>query len=176
MLHFGMMTTGRTIQRWRVEKGLTQQELALRSGIARPNLCLIEQDARDLTLSTLRKIAQALEIKASLLVDGVSPESLTLKKWSRESLDRIARYLVARSREQRIPLKLIPEEKVAAEKIFPLVRQILQSRSESSGKSLQRRGLRLEKENWRSLKASFGDAEIQNLLSRIHKIVGTLRE
>lgn len=103
-----MPPIGQTIYLWRRQKGLTQQVLAERSGVSRPNLSAIEQGGRDLTVQTLRRLASALGVNAGALVDGVTPASGYDKpSQNRYSLDRIARLsagecLRASGQEKRI--------------------------------------------------------------------------
>ncbi|MBI2340159.1 MAG: helix-turn-helix transcriptional regulator, partial [Deltaproteobacteria bacterium] len=43
------------ISAWRQVRGLTQEELASRTGIPRPNLSAIERGQHDITVATLEK-------------------------------------------------------------------------------------------------------------------------
>lgn len=89
-----MYTVGECIQNWRRERGLTQAELAFRSGVSRPNISAIEQGARDLTVQTLRKIADTLKIRPGVLADGELPQAERVKSVDRMAMDRIARHAV----------------------------------------------------------------------------------
>jgi transcriptional regulator with XRE-family HTH domain len=60
MLYFGMTSIGYQISQRRRERGLTQSELAKRSGLPQPNLSNIEKGRQDLTVSTLIRIAHSL--------------------------------------------------------------------------------------------------------------------
>lgn len=77
-----MLEPGSKIYKCRRRKGLSQAELASRAGIAQANLSNIENGKRDLTVSTLLRIAQALEIKPSSLIDEqiVKPFKLTRRQ------------------------------------------------------------------------------------------------
>lgn len=79
-----------TVLLWRLHRGFTQEDLAKASGISRPNLCAIENGAREVTLSTLRALASALGVTPGVLADGRSPygEPLSL---SRDEMERVAR-------------------------------------------------------------------------------------
>lgn len=86
-----MLPLSRAIYLWRSERGLTQDELARKAGVSRPNLSGMEQGKREVSLRTLRLLASALGIAPGLLVDGVSPLSLRISgRFSRDSLERIA--------------------------------------------------------------------------------------
>ena len=92
-----MPPIGQSILLWRNTKGLTQSELAIQSGVSRPNLSAIEQGARDLTLETLRRIALVLGVSAGTLVDGIGPSSYSKSELNRYALDRIARLAAGQS-------------------------------------------------------------------------------
>lgn len=51
---------GEQIKQLRIQKGLTQEELSLESGISRSHIAMIESGKRDMTLSALFKISRAL--------------------------------------------------------------------------------------------------------------------
>ena len=86
-----MIPFGETIQLWRLHRGLTQAQLAQAARIPRPNLSAIERGKREVSLSTLRALAVALDVRPGMLVDGhppvppVEPTSL-----SRQTLERLA--------------------------------------------------------------------------------------
>jgi predicted transcriptional regulator/transcriptional regulator with XRE-family HTH domain len=58
---------GRTVRRLRVERELTQQELAVRLGISASYLNLIEHDQRAVTASLLIKLAETLRVDLAAL-------------------------------------------------------------------------------------------------------------
>ena len=160
-----MPPTHRVISLWRFERGFSQAQLAELSGIPRPNLSLIEQGARDLTLSTLRRLAAALGVTPGTLADGIPPQAHA--KWSRESLDRMAKYLADQD------VSLSEEEKNAAELLRPLVRQKLSLNKVSVFRAATpRRGRREQNKNLALLPMKFEPAEIKSLLNRIDKLLG----
>ena len=69
------MTTGEKIKQQRKQKSLTLKELGEKTGFSAGYLSLIERNQTALTLVTLKKIAQALEISPGVFVDEV-PETL----------------------------------------------------------------------------------------------------
>jgi transcriptional regulator with XRE-family HTH domain len=155
-----MIPAGRTIEQWRRSKGMSQAELAGRSGIPRPNLSIIEQGGRDLTLSTLRRIADALGITPGTIADGVLPLALGRAVWTREQLDKIARAAAGR------PAKLSGEE----EKALQAVKELL--KHSSGGKTpfkLPRRGKKREHAALDLARQYFNETEFNNLLGRIRK-------
>lgn len=88
---------GQTLFLWRLKRGLSQVDLAQRARIPRPNLSAIERGKREVTLSTLRALAMALDVRPGILADGVLPvpwKGRRSPRWSRASLERIADAVV----------------------------------------------------------------------------------
>lgn len=158
-----MLSIGKVICLWRTERKLTQKELAHLSGVARPNLCLMEQGARDLTLSTLRRLAQALRIRTGTLADCIPPERFVRAGWSRKSLDRMAGYLAGAA------LRLSSRERKAANAIRPLISQKIRLGRGSAKEDSFRRRARKETRSLMAAKCQFDEMEIKSLLSRIDK-------
>lgn len=63
--------TGQVIGRLRVQQGLSQEELAQKAGIARSHLAMIENGKKSASVETLWRIAEALGIKLSYLLDVI---------------------------------------------------------------------------------------------------------
>lgn len=62
------MNLGKAISLCRTQRGLTQAELASRSGVSTSYLSLLEKNKRkDPSLSTMRKIAEALRVPFGIL-------------------------------------------------------------------------------------------------------------
>lgn len=114
-----MLSLGKTLYLWRQEKGFTQSQLSYRSGVSRPNLSAIENGGRDVTVQTLRRLATSLDIKAGVLVDGITPKAHLKKELSRSNLDRIARVLVGQS------VKLEKHEDYIVQIVKPLIKRRL---------------------------------------------------
>ena len=74
-----MLNPGLRIYEVRCLKGWTQADLAARAGIAQANLSNIEKGKRDLTVSTLMRVASALEIKPSALIEEEAAASKPFK-------------------------------------------------------------------------------------------------
>lgn len=151
-----MIPTGGVILLWRLERGLSQKELADRAGLARPTISAIEQGSREITLTTLKKIATALGISPGTLADGQPPERYRRRSWSRQSLDRLARSLAG----EKIRLNAVEEE--AACVLRPLVFGLTSGRP-------RRRGIRREFQSLLAAKCLLGDPVIKNILSRLVK-------
>ena len=159
-----MPSLGQTIYLWRLERGLTQDELSSRTGISRPNLSAIEKGVRDVTVGTVRRLALALEINPGILVDGISPVSKRAGGLTRRQLDRIAHWVVGKK------ITLSDREKELGEAIRPLLKGKLQH-GIRYGRSLPRTA-RQEVKYLRQVKALISPSELNNLLSRIHKLSG----
>ena len=65
---------GKTIARFRVEKGITQEVLSGLSDIGRTHLSAIERGERKPTLETLYRISNALDVPMSAIVIAIENE------------------------------------------------------------------------------------------------------
>jgi len=65
---------GKVIQRFREEKGLSQEVLSGFADIGRTHLSAIERGTRKPTLDTFFKISDALEIRPSVLLAAIEDE------------------------------------------------------------------------------------------------------
>jgi transcriptional regulator with XRE-family HTH domain len=112
-----MITCGENILLWRLHRSLSQEQLARLSNLPRPNVSDIEKGKRDITLSTIRSLANALDVSPGTLVNGEPPGRDNWKKdFSRKSMERIARSVVQGSS---------PEDP-AEHQIYDLLKEILQ--------------------------------------------------
>ena len=62
---------GKTIRRYRERLGISQEELAERAGIHRTFMSHVECATRNITVYNLVKIARALKVKPSILLEEV---------------------------------------------------------------------------------------------------------
>lgn len=60
---------GRRVQELRKAKGFSQEELAAKAGVHRTYIGMIERAEKNLTLSSMEKIARALNVRIRDLVD-----------------------------------------------------------------------------------------------------------
>ncbi|HEY1266381.1 MAG TPA: helix-turn-helix transcriptional regulator [Candidatus Binatia bacterium] len=82
-----MLTIGPRIRLERIRKGVSQAEVARRTGIAQANISKIESGKQDILVSTLLQICAALDVRPSLLFDASpSPE----RRFPRARLEGIA--------------------------------------------------------------------------------------
>lgn len=68
------VTAGRAIAKARQEKGITQEVLSGLADIGRTHLSAIERGERKPTLETLWRIASALDMRPSKLVEKIEQE------------------------------------------------------------------------------------------------------
>jgi ribosome-binding protein aMBF1 (putative translation factor) len=61
---------GKLIRETRIQKGWTQDELALRVGMRQPDISKIEEGRKNITLGTLSSLIQVLEIKKIEIGNG----------------------------------------------------------------------------------------------------------
>lgn len=85
-----MAPFGETVLAWRLERGLTQEQLAQAAAMPRPNLSAVERGDREVTLKTLRALALALGVRPGVLADGILPGA-GAAPLTRAMLERLAR-------------------------------------------------------------------------------------
>ncbi len=73
---------GKVIQQYREEKGLSQEVLSGLAAIQRTHLSAIERGARRPTLETFFRIAEALQINASVIMSSIEKEMQNEEKIS----------------------------------------------------------------------------------------------
>ena len=83
------MKIGRAIKLCRMQRQLSQTELASLADISVSYLSLIERDKRDPNFSTVERIAQALEVPLSILV-FLAMDGSELKEISKELAEKLA--------------------------------------------------------------------------------------
>lgn len=75
------MTVGENIYKARKEKGITQEELANKIGVKRSIISKYENGSVQISTSTLKKIADVLEVSPTLLIDW-EPIENAFQKWA----------------------------------------------------------------------------------------------
>ena len=167
-----MVPFGEAVLLWRLQRGLTQEELARRAGVPRPNLSAIERGQREVSLKTLRALAVALGVRPGVLVDGIVPQE-EAGGLSREAMERIADAVVRNA-----PLAE-PKEQALADRLKYLVGSRLRAagpvtkgstlRLRPEGRLTSKGAARLGRVSdraWLSL-SSYPEAVIESLVSRI---------
>lgn len=74
-MQFDNAAVGRTIRALRRERKLSQDVLSGFAGIARTHLSMIETGAKQANFETIWKIAQALDMRPSELVERIEKET-----------------------------------------------------------------------------------------------------
>lgn len=62
---------GNKVREYRLEKGYSQEELAFKANLHRTYIGMIERAEKNITLLNVQKIADALEIEISTLLNGI---------------------------------------------------------------------------------------------------------
>lgn len=155
------MTFGYHLTAWRRHAGLTQSQLADRTHLTRPYLSRLEKGKADPALSSLRRLASALNIRLSQLVEDTPPS----KALGRDEIDRLARGAlhpgtqVARAHpEVRVLARLFYERRKALGLIIPKGKKPRTTPASSAIHAAQ----------W--LRTSLGEAQWTALLRRIDKL------
>lgn len=73
-MQFDSLAVGRVVRKLRVQKGVTQEVLSGFAVIGRTHLTMIERGTKQPNLETLWRIAQALDMKPSELVECIEAE------------------------------------------------------------------------------------------------------
>lgn len=64
---------GARIQKLRLEKGLSQEDLAFDAGLHRTYISHVERGSRNITVMGLCKVAKGLKMEPSELLKGIKP-------------------------------------------------------------------------------------------------------
>ncbi len=70
-MNFDKHATGQTIKELRKKKNLSQEVLSGLAGLARSHLAMIESGKKQANFETIWRVANALEIKPSVLVQHI---------------------------------------------------------------------------------------------------------
>ena len=154
------MSFNETVRLWRLERRLTQAELARRTRVPRPNLSAIERGKRDVSLSTLRALAVGLEVRPGVLADGIPPQGTARPVvWSRSTLERLADAVASRQRLR------APEER----RIVEWARVLVSSRAHVAQPSARRtrHSPRAADLAWVRLQAACPPEALRSLLERV---------
>lgn len=140
---------GQKLYLLRIQKGMTQRGISLRTGIPQGNLSNIEKGKQDPTVSTLVRICRAIGVSpGELFREEPPPRRFVL---TRGFLETIARAVVGS------PEKLGEEERKVVERLRDIIPG-LRPKPLSSKKVY---------ESWYELKQRFSREEIRTLTERI---------
>jgi transcriptional regulator with XRE-family HTH domain len=72
------MNLGRSVKLCRIQRGMSQSDLAEKTGLSSAYVSLIETNKRDVPFSTISRIAEALRVPVSIIVFlGTDPNELS---------------------------------------------------------------------------------------------------
>lgn len=163
-----MVAFAQNLYLWRIFRGLSQQELAARSGIPRPNISAIESGKREVSLATLRLLASGLGTSPGVLVNGIAPVHFKRDILSRESLEKIAQASLDRNEAH-----LTPQQKEVSAGLSRIIRNRV-----NAGNSIYKdiiKGRQTHINDWLVLKTALGREALNSLLARIDKHIGLER-
>ena len=146
-----MTTAGLIIYDVRIQKGMTQRELARSSGIPQPNLSRIEKGRQDLSLTTLVRIAAALGVAPARFLE--TPRACAPRPLTRELIEKIANAAAGPGEGQTGD---VARYALWFRQIFPKA-----GRGRVSTKRIER--------SWLRLKERFTPGEIRNICQRIRE-------
>jgi transcriptional regulator with XRE-family HTH domain len=154
-----MAAFGENILLWRLHRSLSQEQLAELANIPRPNLSDIEKGKRDVTLSTIRSLANALGVTPGLLVDGEPPEHKEhVRDLSRERMERIAESVAGGK----------PPENQEERRLYQLLSDVLCNSLKCTRSRQERLTLPTRKSGmaWLRLRASYSSETVKSLIAR----------
>jgi transcriptional regulator with XRE-family HTH domain len=90
------MNLGKSVHLCRVQRGISQSDLAERAGLSTAYISLIEANKRDVPLSTVRRLSEALGVPMSIVVflGADAAELATMPSELREKLADAALFLM----------------------------------------------------------------------------------
>lgn len=153
---------GSKVAAWRIAKGLSQEELAQKSKISRPNLSAIEHDHRDLTLTTFSKLSRALGISPAQVLSE-SP-ALHLDPLDRYAVDAIARAVISGKRS------LTPIHNQFSDALAGLVRSRLEAHHAPGFKRVRRRKTSSGEQKL-LVDFLYGRELVERILKRVEKVM-----
>lgn len=143
-----MLNPGIRIYEYRLALKISQAELAERAGLAQANLSNIEKGKRDLTVSTLLRIAAALRVKPSQLID--SEDSGRRLELTRDEIEKLAKVIVR-------PAAKIPPALKETASLFREILPDINPRFSAKKTNLA----------WAKLRQRLTQTEIKSILARI---------
>lgn len=158
-----MVSLGQNLYLWRSYKGLSQEELAVKAGMPRPNLATIENGKREPSLPTLRALATALGIKAGMLVDGIAPINFEDSLLSRSAQEAIVKASLSKN----VSL-LSAQQKIISSLLSNIIRNKINAKKNRFSKHLLKERGRYIK-NWLMLKAAINSHLLNKLLTQVDK-------
>ena len=153
-----MLSFPAQLKAWRHFRGFTQQQLAERAQMARPNLIDLENGKRDCTLRTLEHLAEALNISPGKLLEEPPQSTRSLK---RHELDALCRAIIHPD------VSLSPSLKVFKHCLEPLFYPLLRA----SGKRIRRTSSSRNKYPKNHAEALLGRETVSRVVQRVNKLL-----
>lgn len=163
-----MVAFAENVYLWRIFRGLSQQELAERSGIPRPNISAIESGKREVSLATLRLLASSLKTTPGALVNGIAPIHFKGDILSRESLEEIVQASLGRNKAH-----LRPQQKDISTSLSRIIRNRVNAANDIYKDIIKDRQTYIN--DWLLLKTALGPEVLNSLLARVDKYIGLER-
>lgn len=162
------MPIGENIYLWRNFKCLTQEELAKKAGLPRPNLSAIESGAITPSLDTIRAISYALGIAPEVLIANRAPVCFEKSIFTRRFLEGIIKAYSGKADRD-----ITPIQKKIADILLNVTRNRMNARKRRYKKLTSTRTAYIY--NWLLLRSSVDKHILNGLLERIHSTVSPLR-
>lgn len=87
------MNIGKAIKMCRHQRSLSQAELAKKTGLSISYLSLLERNKRDITISSLKKITESLNIPISILLFLASDKN-DLKELDNDIIEKLSKVVL----------------------------------------------------------------------------------
>jgi len=134
----------------RIRRGVTQAELARRTGIAQANLSNIEKGKQDILVSTLLQICLALDVQPSSVLDT--------------SVNRPAHSRLSRTRLEKIAASVVGASLPSGEEDRKIVDLLRKTMWRSAGRRTSSKAAAI---HWADLRQQLTNEEIATLRQRV---------
>jgi len=157
-----MVSFAENLYLWRISRGLSQEELAKKAGIPRPNLSAMESGKREPSLATLRVIAASLRTTPGVLINGVAPIHFKKSFFTRESLEAVVQASLGENTS-----RITTQQKALSLILSGLIKNRINANNKIYRNIFKSRQTYIN--NWLILKAALGPEVLNNLLTRLDK-------
>lgn len=157
-----MVTFAENLYLWRISRGLSQGELARKTGIPRPNLSAIESGKNEPTLATLRMLAASIGVSPGILINGTPPVHFKKSIFTREALEVVVEVSLGNDRT-----RITKEQRALSAILSSVIKNRLNANNQIYKNIFRSRKSYIN--NWLILKAALGHEILNNLLARLDK-------